>query len=47
MLSSASGEGIGTVLLIDASNSMKGSIKAAMQAARAFAARNPASDSRS
>ena len=41
MLSSASGEGIGTVLLIDASNSMKGSIKSAMQAARAFAARNP------
>ena len=29
------------MLLIDASNSMKGSIKAAMQAARAFAARNP------
>jgi len=29
------------VLLIDASNSMKGSIKSAMQAARAFAARNP------
>ena len=41
VLSSASGEGIGTVLLIDASNSMKGSIKSAMQAARAFAARNP------
>ena len=41
VLTSASGEGIGTVLLIDASNSMKGSIKAAMQAARAFAARNP------
>ena len=29
------------MLLIDASNSMKGSIKSAMQAARAFAARNP------
>src|SRR6185369_16557756 len=41
VLTSASGEGIGTVLLIDASNSMKGSIKSAMQAARAFAARNP------
>ncbi len=41
VLSSASGEGIGTVLLIDASNSMKGSIDAAMAAARAFAARNP------
>ncbi len=41
VLSSASGQGIGTVLLIDASNSMKGSIDAAMQAARAFAARNP------
>jgi len=41
VLSSASGSGIGTVLLIDASNSMKGSIQAAMQAARAFAARNP------
>jgi len=41
VLSSASAEGIGTVLLIDASNSMKGSIKSAMQAARAFAARNP------
>jgi tight adherence protein B len=41
VLSSASGEGIGTVLLIDASNSMKTSIRSAMQAARAFAARNP------
>ena len=41
VLSSASAEGIGTVLLIDSSNSMKGSIEAAMQAARAFAARNP------
>jgi tight adherence protein B len=41
VLSSASAEGIGTVLLIDASNSMKGSIKSAMAAARAFAARNP------
>jgi len=41
VLSSASADGIGTVLLIDASNSMKGSIKSAMQAARAFAARNP------
>ena len=41
MLSSASAEGIGTVLLIDASNSMKGSIDTAMEAARAFAARNP------
>ena len=29
------------MLLIDASNSMKGSIQSAMQAARAFAARNP------
>ncbi len=35
------GAGIGTVLLIDASNSMKGSIANAMVAARAFAARNP------
>ena len=35
------GAGIGTVLLIDASNSMKGSIATAMVAARAFAARNP------
>ena len=41
MLSAASAEGIGTVLLIDASNSMKGSIDSAMEAARAFAARNP------
>ena len=41
VLSSASAEGIGTVLLIDASNSMKGSIGSAMAAARAFAARNP------
>jgi tight adherence protein B len=39
--SSASASGIGTVLLIDASNSMKGSINAAMEAARAFVARNP------
>jgi tight adherence protein B len=41
VLSSASAGGIGTVLLIDTSNSMKGSIQSAMQAARAFAARNP------
>ena len=41
VLSAASAEGIGTVLLIDASNSMRSSIGAAMQAARAFAARNP------
>ena len=41
VLSSASAEGIGTILLIDASNSMKGSIDSAMAAARAFAARNP------
>ncbi len=41
VLSAASGKGIGTVLLIDASNSMKGSIGSAMAAARAFAARNP------
>jgi tight adherence protein B len=41
VLSAASAQGIGTVLLIDASNSMKTSIKSAMQAARAFAARNP------
>ncbi len=41
VLSAASGEGIGTVLLIDASNSMKGSIQAAMDAANAFVARNP------
>jgi tight adherence protein B len=41
VLSSASAQGIGTVLLIDSSNSMKGSIGSAMAAARAFAARNP------
>ena len=41
VLSSASAEGIGTVLLIDASNSMKGSIQSAIDAARAFVARNP------
>jgi tight adherence protein B len=41
VLSAASADGIGTVLLIDASNSMKGSIDSAMQAARTFAARNP------
>jgi tight adherence protein B len=41
VLSSASAEGIGTVLLIDSSNSMRGSIRSAMAAARAFAARNP------
>ena len=41
VLTSASSNGIGTVLLIDASNSMKNSIDSAMQAARAFAARNP------
>ena len=41
VLSSASADGIGTVLLIDSSNSMKGSIDNAMAAARAFAARNP------
>jgi tight adherence protein B len=41
VLSSASAEGIGTVLLIDSSNSMKGSIDSAMAAARTFAARNP------
>ncbi|HET6682713.1 MAG TPA: type II secretion system F family protein, partial [Gaiella sp.] len=41
VLSSASAEGIGTVLMIDASNSMRGSINSAMAAARAFAARNP------
>ncbi len=41
VLTSASANGIGTVLLIDASNSMKNSIGAAMTAARAFAARNP------
>ncbi len=36
-----SGGGVGTVLLIDASNSMKPSIDQAMAAARQFAARNP------
>jgi tight adherence protein B len=41
VLSAASAEGIGTVLLIDSSNSMKGSIDEAMAAARAFTARNP------
>ena len=41
VLSAASSEGIGTVLLIDSSNSMKGSIDEAMAAARAFTARNP------
>jgi tight adherence protein B len=41
VLSSSSAEGIGTVMLIDSSNSMKGSIGSAMEAARAFAARNP------
>ncbi len=41
VLSSASAEGSGTVLLIDSSNSMQGSIDSAMAAARAFAARNP------
>jgi tight adherence protein B len=41
VLSAASAEGIGTVLMIDSSNSMKGSIGNAMAAARAFAARNP------
>jgi len=35
------GGGVGTVLLIDASNSMKPSIDEAMAAARQFAARNP------
>jgi tight adherence protein B len=37
----ASAAGIGTVLLIDTSKSMKGKIVDAMAAARAFAARNP------
>lgn len=37
----ASAQGIGTVLLIDSSNSMKGSIDDAMAAARTFASRNP------
>ena len=41
VLTAASAEGIGTVLLIDASNSMKTSIDAAMAAARAFASQNP------
>jgi tight adherence protein B len=41
VLSAGSAEGIGTVLLIDSSNSMRGSIASAMQAARAFATRNP------
>jgi tight adherence protein B len=39
--SAAAADGIGTVLLIDSSNSMKGSIESAMEAARAFVARNP------
>ena len=40
--SALGGQGIGTVLLIDASNSMRGApIAGAMRAARAFAARNP------
>jgi tight adherence protein B len=39
--SAAAANGIGTVLLIDASNSMKGSIDSAMAAARAFTERNP------
>jgi tight adherence protein B len=38
---SASAQGIGTVLMIDSSNSMKGSIGAAMAAARAFESKNP------
>jgi tight adherence protein B len=38
---SASAQGIGTVLMIDSSNSMRGSIDSAMAAARTFAARNP------
>ena len=37
----ASAQGIGTVLLIDASNSMKKTIGRTMEAARTFAARNP------
>jgi len=41
VLTAAAADGIGTVLLIDASNSMKSSIDAAMEAARAFAAQNP------
>lgn len=39
--SAAAANGIGTVLLIDTSNSMRNSIAAAMAAARAFTARNP------
>jgi tight adherence protein B len=39
--SAAAADGIGTVLLIDSSNSMRGSIGGAMAAARAFTARNP------
>jgi len=39
--SAAAANGIGTVLLIDTSNSMKNSIDSAMAAARAFTARNP------
>ena len=38
---SASAQGIGTVLMIDSSNSMRDSIGAAMNAAQTFAARNP------
>jgi tight adherence protein B len=41
VFSSASANGIGTVLLIDSSNSMKSKIGSAMAAARVFAARNP------
>ncbi len=41
VFSSASANGIGTVLLIDSSNSMKSKISSAMAAARVFAARNP------
>jgi tight adherence protein B len=41
VFSSASANGIGTVLLIDTSNSMKSKIASAMAAARAFVARNP------
>lgn len=39
--SAAAADGIGTVLLIDSSNSMRGSIDGAMAAARAFTERNP------
>jgi tight adherence protein B len=40
--SAASAEGVGTILLIDASNSMRGRpVEDAMDAARAFARRNP------